>query len=542
MANPWDDAYGSYTNSLRSGNTSKEKIQELYGGLSPEFAQSIIKIKGEIDQQKKAGTADYWGAGNLASPDAAAWDAAFRLAEKGVGSLYDLKQENGETINTKTGQQLQGFGNAYNHDLDFHITYNKEGLPVLTAANQKSEWVDKYRAPVTAAALMALGYYGPEMFAGAAGAGTGAGTGALVSAGEAAAVGSTIGTGTAASTSLATQIGTSLGFSGPTATAVGNSIIQGGISEATGGDFVKGAVGSYVGGQLAGNLTSTLGSTGANLASRVATSALTGGDPVQALISGGIGAAVPLITAQVPGFDTFGPATQKAINNTVASAIASGGDISPDMLVRAGLTAAKDYVATSGPDSKDFIAGYFAPGGEGYIAPPTYAPDTKGYFDELTGRFVPDDNGSLTFGQLTNETSGTNIGSMDDYKYNPDTGNWTLPDGTEIDTSYMQNSKMPLTGQQVLNNAGAGGPKTPGKPSTPQKPGAPANPSAGMDINQLMSLLGGGQQAAPTVVSSGQDNSADVQLMEDIFGPTMSAPPAGDSVTQARELARLLRS
>jgi hypothetical protein len=43
-------------------------------------------------------------------------------------------------------------------------------------------------------------------------------------------------------------------------------------------------------------------------------------------------------------------------------------------------------------------------------------------------------------------------------------------------------------------------------------------------------------------VSSGQDNSADVQLMEDIFGTTMSAPPAGDTATRARELARLLRS
>jgi hypothetical protein len=66
-------------------------------------------------------------------------------------------------------------------------------------------------------------------------------------------------------------------------------------------------------------------------------------------------------------------------------------------------------------------------------------------------------------------------------------------------------------------------------------------PGSGIDINQLMSLLGG-QQAAPTIVSSGQDNSADVQLMEDIFGTTMSAPPAGDTATRARELARLLRS
>jgi hypothetical protein len=70
----------------------------------------------------------------------------------------------------------------------------------------------------------------------------------------------------------------------------------------------------------------------------------------------------------------------------------------------------------------------------------------------------------------------------------------------------------------------------------------PTKPGQGIDINQLASLLGGGQQAAPTIVSSGQDNSADVQLMEDIFGTSLSAPPAGDPVTRARELARLLRS
>jgi hypothetical protein len=268
------------------------------------------------------------------------------------------------------------------------------------------------------------------------------------------------------------------------------------------------------------------------------------------LITGGIGAAVPEITSQIPGFDTFGPATQKAINNTVASAIALGGDVSPDMLVRAGLTAAKDYISSGGPNSKDFTEGYFAPGGEGYIAPPTYAPETKGYFDEVTGHFMPDEGGALSFGDLTNETSGTNLGSMDDYQYNPDTGNWTLPDGTVIDTSYMQNSKTPLTGQQIMSNAGASALKTPGsalKPpagvvKAPTKPGTTTTPDQGIDINQLMSLLGGGQQAAPTVVSSGQDNSADVQLMEDIFGTTMSASPAGDTATQARELARLLRS
>ena len=287
----YDQAYGLYGNSLRSGDISAQRIMDLYGYYSPEFAQNIIKMKGEIDVQKKAGTADYWGAGNLASPDSAAWDAAFRLAERGFGSIYDLKQQDGAIVNSKTGKPLENFVNAYNHDLDFRVNFTKEGIPYLTADNQKSSWVDKYRAPVTALALMAAGYYGPEMFAGAgaAGAGAGAGTGALVTAGEAAAVGSTIGTGVAAGTSFATNIGMQLGLTGTTATMAGNAIIQGTIAELTGGDFIKGAV------------------TGA--------------------ISGGaLGADVGAYITETLGL-TVGSAIQTAIGNTIIGTIANGGDL-----------------------------------------------------------------------------------------------------------------------------------------------------------------------------------------------------------------------
>ena len=83
-----------------------------------------------------------------------------------------------------------------------------------------------------------------------------------------------------------------------------------------------------------------------------------------------------------------------------------------------------------------------------------------------------------------------------------------------------------------------------GQPTTSGASGTNYGP--GTDINQLMSLLGGGQQTAPlpvpVPVASGQENAADVQLMENIFGPSLSAPPAGDPNEQARELARLLRS
>jgi len=71
------------------------------------------------------------------------------------------------------------------------------------------------------------------------------------------------------------------------------------------------------------------------------------------------------------------------------------------------------------------------------------------------------------------------------------------------------------------------------------KSAAVQSPS-GVDLNALMALLGG-QQAAPTVVSSGQDNSADIELMQDIFGTNLSAPSAGNTDMQSSALARLLR-
>jgi hypothetical protein len=257
--------------------------------------------------------------------------------------------------------------------------------------------------------------------------------------------------------------------------------------------------------------------------------------------SGGVSGAVNALTGSIEGFSRLNPAQQRMVSNAVTDVI-SGKPLDQAVINTAISFAKNEINSLKAPNSFDFEEGYFEPGGEGYFAPPTYAPDTRGYFDEISGRFIPDEGGALNFGDLTNETSGTNIGSMDGYKYNQNTGNWTMPDGTEIDTSYMQNSRTPLTGRQVLDNAGAVSPTE--KQPAPVKPGATAKPGAtgsGADLNALMSLLGGGQ-AAPMVVSSGQDNSADIELMQDIFGTDLSAPPAGDIDTQTRELARLMRS
>jgi hypothetical protein len=348
-------------------------------------------------------------------------------------------------------------------------------------------------------------------------------------------------------------LGAQLGLTGVAAQVVGQTMLNTALN---GGDVKSAVIAAaipVVGKTAAAGISSTLAESGiegvlnktiTNSLVQGGTAAALGKDPAAAFLFGGVSSAVPAVTSQIPGFDELPDFAKQSIISGVTAEI-TGGD-GGQAAVNSALSYAKKeagaYFRDLGlPQNSDMIEGYFAPGGEGYIAPPTYAPETRGYFDEENVRFVPDENGALTFGQLTNETSGTNIESMDDYTYNPDTGNWTLPDGTEIDTSYMQNSQTPLTGQQVMDTAGAsGGSQTPSQPGTPPK--QPSAPGQDIDMNQLMSLLGGGQQAAPMVVSSGQDNSADVQLMENIFGTNLSAPPAGDLNAQTRELARLLRS
>jgi hypothetical protein len=453
------------------------------------FADRVIAIHEELLAQNKKYKVPVSG-GQIGEDDTV-WDTAFRLAETGTDSIYDLGQRTVESVHEgESGPQTYSTTELYHKPTgvavnmpsygfknDYKLQFAPDGTPVAYSTPKKSDWM-KFREDVLRPAVNMIAPFIP-------------GVGPYVAAANAA-------------------------------------------YAASKGDWEKAllsGLGAAV--PLAGQFGASAQTVGTlNNVRQAATvlKALEEKDLLGAVLGG----------ADLSGVTELGGYDIRDVKKAVGMVNALQSE-DPMAIIKAGA----GYLpqgGVNGPNSNDFIEGYFAPGGEGYIAPPTYAPDTKGYFDEVTGNFIPDENGSLTFGQLTNETSGTNIDSMKDYKYNPDTGNWTLPDGTEIDTSYMQNSKMPLTGQQVLNNAGAGGPKTPGKPSTPQKPGTPASPSAGMDINQLMSLLGGGQQAAPTVVSSGQDNSADVQLMEDIFGTTMSAPPAGDPVTQARELARLLRS
>jgi hypothetical protein len=120
------------------------------------------------------------------------------------------------------------------------------------------------------------------------------------------------------------------------------------------GDIAKAAALSYLGGEVGNSvtkgLTDTLGSTAANIAGNVAkTEVATGGkaDPVQALISGGIGAGTSAVLGNIEGFDSLDQNTQKAITKVVSSTIANGGNLSPGALINAAVTAGKSMMANA---------------------------------------------------------------------------------------------------------------------------------------------------------------------------------------------------
>lgn len=129
--------------------------------------------------------------------------------------------------------------------------------------------------------------------------------------------------------------------------------------------------GSQIGSSVSSGLTDTLGSTGANILGNVAKQEIASGgklDPVQALISGGLSAGTNAVLGEIPGFTDMSKAAQASLTNLVANTLKTG-DLDPTKAVNAAINAGMSFANQSGPSSSDMIEGYFAPGGEGYIAP-----------------------------------------------------------------------------------------------------------------------------------------------------------------------------
>ena len=107
-----------------------------------------------------------------------------------------------------------------------------------------------------------------------------------------------------------------------------NTIAHGGSLE----DALLSAGTAYVGGQVAQGVGSAVGSaateagleaatakTFGNIAGNVASTTVRGGDPLMALVSGGVGAGVNELTGQIEGFDELPASAQRAVKTVMAS-------------------------------------------------------------------------------------------------------------------------------------------------------------------------------------------------------------------------------
>ena len=270
------------------------------------------------------------------------------------------------------------------------------------------------------------------------------------------------------------------------------------VTVANGGsleDAVTRAAIAYAGGQIAQGVSSGLspefaaefgdaaGKSMANVAGNVAATAATGGDPLQALVSGGLNAGVSAAAAEVPGFADMTKSQQAAVTRAISLEL-QGKDPSQGLIntaIGAGIDAAKNadwdlstpeaqstelvnqtsasqeaptqqeqIQAPVNPTEQDMDEFYRSIGIEpeslstfdSSTADPLSFLNAPGYYDEITGQFIYDENGGLQ-GPLDN-TSGTNSESMDGYTYDPITKQWVLPSGEEIDMSYLESSGKPL--------------------------------------------------------------------------------------------------
>jgi len=151
----------------------------------------------------------------------------------------------------------------------------------------------------------------------------------------------------------------------------------------------------------------------------------------------------------------------------------------------------------------------------------------SGYYDEITGQYIKDELGGLQ------NPLGRDVGNLDPnqkWEYSlTRPGVWTNEKGEEIDLSYLPNTEMVMTGEEIMQKAGAM-PKVSGQAA--KKGSNVATPESNIDLAELFSLLGqGGKQVTQ---APSQDPYAHIKLMEELFGPNLDLTPAGDDAEQRK--------
>lgn len=260
------------------------------------------------------------------------------------------------------------------------------------------------------------------------------------------------------------------------AVANGASLEDAAKAGATG--YVAGLVGQQVATNLSPEFTSQFenvaaGNAAANAIGNAASAAVSGRDPLAALITSGAGSAAAEITKGMEGFDQLSKSQQAAVNQAIAKTL-TGRDPSQNLIneaIAAGIDAIDlerfkntgDTTQTTAAPSTDLVNQTIndpnaAPDQSFYESigidpatlsnPPAATEDplaflnASGYYDEITGQFIYDENGPLQ-APLDN-TSGTNLDSMDGYTYDKEKRTWVSPDGSVTDLSYLESSGKPL--------------------------------------------------------------------------------------------------
>lgn len=346
-------------------------------------------------------------------------------------------------------------------------------------------------------------------------------------------------------------------------------------------DAVTRAAIAYAGGEIAQGVSSGLspeftaefgqqaGRSMANVAGNVAATAATGGDPLQALVGGGLNAGVAAAALEVPGFADMTKAQQAAVTRAISAEL-QGKDASQSLVnaaIGAGIDAARktewDWETTPEAQSTELVnqttETQATPTQQEQIQAPVNPteqdmnefyesigidPDSlsqpevttedplaflnaPGYYDEVTGKFIYDENGGLQ--APLDDTSGT--AKMEGYTYDPITKQWTLPTGEKADMSYLQSSGKPLDIGSLSYMKQTG-------PSLGDLAQSLLNASSVKDLSALRGVgaLGAGALALGEI--AGSDNEGfqidpwDLQNMNVDWNPQFDAPVNGVAVGQ----------
>lgn len=305
----WD--YKKYYEGLKKEGTD---FNAEFSKLDPVMGPNAKNLYREILDQQKAGSSEFWYAGNAASKEAAAADFALRLAENGVGSLNEIGQltipGDGEqqaqqiTINKVTGQPLPrqdllGRGNR-DLDVDYNLSFTADGQVIPYTSNRESGWMSFRENALKPAAQFALAYFGAPM------------VGAAVAPGVAAA----------------------------TQGAIGGALVGGGTAAATGGNVLQGALLGGAGGYLQG----------ANaVPAQDSIYSLATGTPNLASMGGGQG----LLSTGASNLASMGGGQGLQIlaglpSASLAEALSTFGGVNPSALSSMGLGSGISYVTPTG--------------------------------------------------------------------------------------------------------------------------------------------------------------------------------------------------